>query len=92
MDCDRFTIERFESSDTDDGMMGFEFPTNGLPHVFMGLEGVTTIEAGGNGSHLERGQTALLPAGAEQALVELAVRDNTPPRFSMRFPRIRWTG
>jgi len=86
VDCDRFTIERLESCGSDDGTVRFEFPTNGLPHVFMGLDGIATVEAGAERIVLERGRTALLPAGAERAMIELVVRDNTPPALLHAVP------
>ena len=86
VDCDRFTIERFEPTDDTTEGIDFEFPTNGMPHVFMPTGGAAMIEAGGERIELERGSTAILPAGSERARIELQVRDNQPPALLHAVP------
>ena len=72
-----FTIERFTPAIDASATVSFPFPTNDMPHVFLAEEGEVTIEADGGEIRLERGGTALLPAGSRNVQVHLEVRDNT---------------
>ena len=84
--CDRFTIERYEPSAGSDGNIGFELPTNGIPHVLMAVSGGARITAGDASIDLARGGTGLIPAGAGQARIELEVRDNQRPALLHAVP------
>ncbi len=84
--CDRFTIERYEPSPGGEGSIGFDLPTNGMPHVLMAVAGGARITAGGVDIELTRGGTGLVPAGAGQARIELQVRDNQRPALLHAVP------
>jgi mannose-6-phosphate isomerase len=79
VDCDRFRIERFETTPDGADLQAFDIPTNGIPHVFMTTSGMASISSGGETIELPRGTTGVLPAGAGQARITLEVRDNQPP-------------
>jgi mannose-6-phosphate isomerase len=72
-----FTIERIAQADDAGTTVSFPFPTNDMPHVFLATDGEATIESGGESIRLEKGTTALLPAGSQDVHVHLEVRDNT---------------
>lgn len=78
VECSKFRMETFEPTADAHGPVTFEYPTNGVPHVFMSTEGDSAITAGNERLELPRGTTVLLPAGANSAHIELGVRDNKP--------------
>lgn len=86
VECSKFRIERLEPTPEASGHVTFEFPTNGMPHVFMTAEGEAAITAGSERVHLPRGTTVLLPAGADSAQIELGVRDNPAPSLLHAVP------
>lgn len=73
-----FTIEELTPTPTTQTTVSFPFPTNGLPHVFLAARGEAIVEASGASITLSAGQSALLPADAEDPHIHLKVRDNTP--------------
>lgn len=79
VECDRFTIERFEPSAGGTGAVSFDLPANGIPHVLLATSGAATITTEEGTVRLETGSTGLVPASASTASIELEVRDNRRP-------------
>lgn len=77
VDSPSFRIERFTPDMGLEQTVSFAFPTNDMPHVFLVEAGTVMIESGGQELRLDMGRSALLPAGAETAMIHLEVRDNT---------------
>lgn len=86
VDCSKFRLERFERMPDANGPVAFDFPTNGMPHVFMSTEGDSSIEGSRERVALPRGTTVLLPASAEAVRIELGVRDNPAPSLLHAVP------